>query len=145
LDDLIVSSPVPIADRLIAELSILPLPVAQGALLLTVRINMMTMAPQSPPQAMLTAIKSSKPSPLTSPALEVDQPLESPPFSLLITKPPVPIADRLIAELSILPKLTSTVIELSAIASGTGGFVINGEHVLRWKLTSHSNHPHSRC
>jgi hypothetical protein len=43
--------------RLTAQQSTyLLLPVAQGALLLTVRINMMTMAPQSPPQAMLTAM-----------------------------------------------------------------------------------------
>jgi hypothetical protein len=34
-------------------------------------------------------IKSSKPSPLTSPALETDQPLRSPVASPLITKPPV--------------------------------------------------------
>jgi hypothetical protein len=34
-------------------------------------------------------IKSSKPSPLTSPALEIERPLLSPVFSPLMTKPPV--------------------------------------------------------
>jgi hypothetical protein len=47
-------------------------------------------------------IKSSKPSPLTSPAVETQKPLLSYAFSPLITKPPVPIADRLIAVLSVL-------------------------------------------
>jgi hypothetical protein len=51
-------------------------------------------------------IKSSKPSPLTSPAVETEKPLLSYAFSPLITKPPVPIADRLIAVLSVLPKMT---------------------------------------
>jgi hypothetical protein len=47
---------------------------------------------------------------LISPALEVEKPLISFTFSPLITKPPVPLA---IAE---------------RVASGTGGFVINGEN-----------------
>jgi hypothetical protein len=53
-------------------------------------------------------IKSSKPSPLTSPAVETEIPLLSRVFSPIMTKPPVPleIADRLIAVLSILPKTT---------------------------------------
>jgi high-affinity K+ transport system ATPase subunit B len=46
-------------------------------------------------------------------------------LSPLMTNPPVPlaIADSSIVVLSFLPNLTS------AIASGTGGFVINGENV----------------
>jgi hypothetical protein len=55
-----------------------------------------------------TTIKSSKPSPLTSPAVETEEPLKSSSFSPIMTKPPVPpaIADRLIAVLSVLPKTT---------------------------------------
>jgi hypothetical protein len=57
-------------------------------------------------------IKSSKPSPLTSPALETEQPLASPAASPLITKPPKgllasAIALRLIAPLLALPKVMS--------------------------------------
>jgi hypothetical protein len=36
-------------------------------------------------------------------------------------------------------KKDSVTIDLSAIASGTGGFV----HRLRWRLIGHSNHSHS--
>jgi hypothetical protein len=38
------------------QLTYLPLPVAQGALLLTVRVRVITVASQSPPQAMSTAM-----------------------------------------------------------------------------------------
>jgi hypothetical protein len=50
-------------------------------------------------QAALLSMASQQPSPLTSPALETDQPLESPSDSPLITKPPVPVAmaDKLMA------------------------------------------------
>jgi hypothetical protein len=65
------------------------LPVAQGGLLLLVRMRMMTVANQSPPQAM--TIKSSKPSPLISPAVETETPLSSFTFLPLITKPLVKI------------------------------------------------------
>ncbi|SEI02492.1 hypothetical protein BAZSYMA_ACONTIG75697_3 [Bathymodiolus azoricus thioautotrophic gill symbiont] len=56
-------------------------------------------------------IKSSKPSPLTSPALETELPFQSPAVSPLITKPPVgllasAIALRLMALLLVLPNTT---------------------------------------
>jgi Ca2+-binding RTX toxin-like protein len=47
-------------------------------------------------------IKSSKPSPLTSPAEETERPLLSPVFSPLITKPPVPMPDT--EEISLLSR-----------------------------------------
>jgi hypothetical protein len=56
-------------------------------------------------------IKSSKPSPLTSPALEIDQPLLSYVVSPMIAKPPAPAAmsDKLMAlVLSFLPTLRLT-------------------------------------
>jgi hypothetical protein len=81
------------AKKTAQQLNSLLLPVVQGGLLLTVRIWMILVAAQSPTQAMSTAmawpafilplgsalraltIKSSKPSPLTSPAVETEVPL----------------------------------------------------------------------
>jgi hypothetical protein len=62
-------------------------------------------------------IKSSKPSPLTSPALETTRPLWSPTDSPMIIKPPIPVA---------FGKQDNTTINLSDIAAGKGGFVIEG-------------------
>ncbi len=53
---------------------------------------------------MAPIIKSSKPSPLTSPAEETDRPLRSSAFAPLITKPPTPTPDTE----SIFDKLTAT-------------------------------------
>jgi hypothetical protein len=52
-----------------------------------------------------------------------------------MTKPPVPLAKSYV----IFDKKDNTAIDLSAIASGTGGFVINGENVndsSRWSTSS---------
>ncbi|VVM26225.1 hypothetical protein BSPWISOXPB_1592, partial [uncultured Gammaproteobacteria bacterium] len=59
------------------------------------------------PMSRALIIKSSKPSPLTSPALETKWLLQKLPGSPLITKPPAPIMlDKLMASVSCLPNTT---------------------------------------
>jgi hypothetical protein len=78
----------------------------------------------STPDLGAPTIKSSKPSPLTSPAVETEQPLQSFAFLPLITKPLVGIStDTVITRSALLP--ATSVATLSAI--DTRGFVINGE------------------
>jgi hypothetical protein len=88
----------------------------------------------------------SKPSPLTSPAEETDLLIKSKAFSPLITKPPVPdsmgLSDLIVGAYGadvtgyktnegksyvVFGKNNTNAVDLSRIAAGTGGFVINGE------------------
>jgi hypothetical protein len=93
-------------------------------------------------------IKSSKPSPLTSPAEETDRPLRSSAFAPLITKPPTPTPDtesifdsaiwagkeKAGKSYVVFGKKSGAAIDLSAIdpvsGVGVGGFVINGENAI---------------
>jgi hypothetical protein len=108
-----------------------------------------TADPSSGANAGKSTIKSSKPSPLTSPALETECPLRSPAASPLITKPPVgaytadPSSGANAGKSYVVfGKSDSSAINLSVIADANnplGGFVINGEMASNFSGFSVSN------